>query len=367
MKCAFWTVCNRGRLLQRWLPGLACVAVLTAAPPATAEIRELRGRAETLIIQRLDGAEIQRDFSQESLPGTTAVLPLLSQARLEKIEAEEVLGAGQGVSLLRRLPVGYTDVGMDLGAFSEDSSTSWYGSTAVTETRVILLNAADLPEARNPGDSAVVPAHIRLSGIMLITAMANVVDLSGTEVRLNVSVTRRDEQSGAALVLDGEVRLVGGPGRDVRVERATGAFAPTPPAVAALPELTPEMPLVRAVLFTGQELQYDYPATAGQPFELELNTRVQVFTAGVGVGAAAAFGNPVDGLPSILQKTRRADAARRLVEVVQENVDTTGAAYAPPPAALPLWPRLCGVMGLEALALPLLWLPRRVNRRRTTG
>ena len=364
VKYHFGAVRCRGQSFHWWLPGLVSAAVLTAALPAAAEIRELRGRAETLIIQRLNGEEVQRDFSQESLHGTTSALPLLSQARLEKIEAAEVLGAGQGVALLHRLPAGYTDAGMDLGAFSEDSSTSWYGSTAVSETRVIVLNAADLPGARGPGDTAVVPGRIRLSGIMLITAMADVVDLSGTEVRLNVSVTRRDEQSGAAVVLDGEVRLVGGPGRDVRVERATGVFAPAPPAVAALPELTPEMPIVRAVLFTGQELQYDYSATAGQPFELELNTRVQVFTAAAGVGAAAAFGNPVDGLPAILQKTRRADAARRLIEVVRENVDTTGVAYAPP-SALPVWPGLCGVLGLEGLAVPLLWLPRWANRRRT--
>ncbi len=354
----------RRRSLGLRLLAPACAGLMLAAVPATAEIRELRGQAETLIIQRLDGTEVQRDFSQEFLPGTTSILPLITQARLEKVVSVDVLGAGQGVAILHRLPSGATDVGIDLGAFSEDSSTSWYGSSTVAEIRSIVLAAGDLPGGRAAGDTAVVTGRVRLSGIMLVTATSTTEDLTGAEVWLNLSITQRDAETGSTAVLDGEVRLLGGPGRDVRIGRASGAFAATPPAIAALPELTPDMPLVRAVLFTGQELPYEYSVTAGRPFELELNTRVQVFAVGAGIGTAAAFGNPVEGLPSILEKVKRGEAAGRLVEVVDENVDTTGAAYVQPSVPWPRWPALCGVLGLEGLLVPLLLTQRRRTTRR---
>jgi hypothetical protein len=206
---------------------------------------------------------------------------------------------------------------------------------------------------------------------MLVLAGSATQDLSDVEVRLRIQVTQHTSNDQLIEVLGGEIALVGGPDGSIDVVRGPGAFAGISPQVVDMAEVIPALPLVRAVVFTGLQLPYEYEAVAGEPFDLELSVQTLIQATPGGTGAAATFGTPQEGLASVLQRVKQSDMGQQLTAALAEKVDTTGVAYAEgngdwaSASSLPM----CGMMGMEiAVVTPVLagcWLNRvRVRRRR---
>jgi len=125
------------------------------------------------------------------------------------------------------------------------------------------------------------------------------------------------------------------------------------------------LPLVRAALLAGVELPYEYEAVAGEAFDLEMVVETLLQTIPGGTGAAATFGTPQEGLPSLFQRVKGSDLGQRLADAIAERVDTTGAAYLSAggdSASVASFP-LCGIMGMEIAAVaPVLAMCRLLSR-----
>jgi hypothetical protein len=236
----------------------------------------------------------------------------------------------------------------------------------VTERRSLVLGPADVGIGMLPGEPAVGRSRVVLSGVMLITSSDATRDLSGLEVRLKVSVNRNVAGTEPQQVLGGEVLLAGGPSGAVEIVRATGAFSAVPLSVVDLAGFPDELPLLRAILFTGLELFYEYDVTVGEPFDLELFVQSRALASPGGTGAFAVFGIPEEGLGSVFTRLKRNDLGQRLSALIAQQVDTTGQAYADGNGgaslpALQFFP-FCGMVGLETTPLVLMGLVMTMTR-----
>lgn len=369
---------------------LAVLAVLPGLP-AQGEIKNISGSATATVVQYSDGVEAQRDFGQEAVPLTTPLPPAVARARLDRLlSGGEITAAGQAVAVLDNPNFASlappSDVGLDLGAFTDESGISWFVEGVVRETRTIQFDALELGGDLQSGQVTTVRSRVFLSGVMLVTAEDTAIDLTGVESRLLVRVTKTtphvmeqgpaaqtlQPDDGALTVLEGEVTLVGGPDGTVEIGRQTGVFADITLSVFDFENFPEELPLVRAILFVGMVLTYEYEVVVDQEFALELFVQSQVTAAPTGAGAAAVFGLPQEGLGSIFDRVKRDDRGWQLAAIVSQQVDTTGESYRNQgsilPTPFPAFFPFCGVMGIEVVGLALLggcWAFARAGRRRT--
>jgi hypothetical protein len=364
------------RINRRWTAaGSAALLAILLPPTARGEVREVTGSA-TMTVSEYNGMiEVQRDFNRDDVPDTTPTLPAIARSRLDHLaEGGDVTAAGLGIAMLQEPNLTGSgtpnDAGMDLAAFSDDQVTSWLVEGTVTERRSIILSTTEIGGNSVNGDRVRVESTVLLSGVMAITSMDPAKDLSGAEARIRLGVWQRQPGADPLQVLEGTALLAGGPDGDVTVAEASGALSGVSLPVIELPELGTDLPLVRAILFMGVELRYEYEVVVGEPFDLELTVESRVLTIPQGTGAAAVFGLPQEGLASVFERVKHDDRGERLQDAISERVDTTGAAYAPPPAA-PLPPLLsllfplCGVMGFEGVVMLVAACGLTVWRRRS--
>jgi len=364
--------------LRRWIVSAGLVGIVTAiSSPTSAEVLGVKGSATALVVQ-LNGADpVQTDFSQEIVPQTRPEPPVVASARLDRLLSDgSVTAAGQALAVFDRpavLPQGTSNyAGLDLGAFSDDEVTQWLVDGAVTTVRSLQLSASDIDSQLGLDGVARVRSRVLLSGVMLITASDPGRDLTGAMVHLSFNVTLRQNGRPTSTPLDGQVDLVGGPNGTAQVENATGALSSVLLPIADFTGQIPELPVAQALPFVGINLPYNYEIVVGRPFELELAVAAEVLTLPNGVGAAAVFGTPQEGLASVLTRVKGDDRGRELAAAVSQHVDTTGAAYAdtpidalPPSAAvIPM----CGMMNVGAFGLLLAFgLARVVYRGGVAG
>jgi len=346
------------------------ILVLAQLATARAEVRAITGSAAARVVQYNGIVEVQRDSSQETVPGTNPTPPATARARLDHLLPDGTISAaGQIVALLAQPnTTGFgtpNDAGLDLGAYSDDASTSWLVQGTVTERRTLVLGVGDLGGDVRFTNRGRAKSHMVLSGAMLIMSADAAKDLSEVEARLRVRVTQYSPDRDPLDLLAGSIALVGGPNGSIELSRGPGALSTVSPPVIDFPEVIPGIPLVRAVLFTGVDLWYEYEAVAGEAFDLEMTVETLIQTNPNGTGAAATFGTPQEGLPSLFQRVKQSDGGQRLADALSERVDMTGAAYAqsggdPAAAAAPL--PLCGILGVEAMALVPVWAGFRWGR-----
>jgi hypothetical protein len=332
---------------------LAIAGVFTCAVELPAAVTEVRGSAETSIIQYLGVAPIQADFSQEIVPLTKPELPATAQADLDRLDSEgSTSAAAQAVARLESPAIGGSpnDVGLDLSAFSDDDLTGWRLESIVNETRVMNLSALELGATGTNSPATSVTSKVVISGVMIIAALDTATDLTGVEVNLTVSVTQSRPGRSPATVLSGDVALIGHPNGQVSVDRASGAFEGVSLPVIDFNGGSESVALAKAVLLTGLTLPYEYGISAGEEFKLDLSVRSQVITRPGGIGAAATFGVPQGALGVVFEKVKHDNRGRDLAEVISQHVDTTGQAYVDNPAPLPFF-SICGASSVE---LPLL-------------
>ncbi len=370
----------RRRTLWGRLAAVASLLVLPAVP-ARGEVLEIVGTATTTIVQSQGGSEVQRDSSQEIVPGTTPLPPAVARAQLDHLQSDGlVTAASQAVAILHAPNLSGlgppNDVGFDLAAFSDDTETSWDVTAAVTEKRTIIMRPAELGAGTLAGDLVTVQSEVALSGVMLITSLDSNDDLAGAEVHLRIRIDLLAADRQSLTVLEGEVVLSGGPAGAATISQATGAFAAVPLQVDDFLDFPGDPVAVRAIffgnLFGPLHLPYHYEVVAGQTFYLALSVECRMQVAPDQIGASAVFGLPQDGLAAVFGRVKRQDLGRQIVAAVSEHVDTTGQSYqretSPSPGLFPFVFPLCGAAGLEMSGLMILggWLvlgPRRSRRR----
>ncbi len=343
----------------------------------SADVLGVTGDATARVVQLDQGTEVQTDFSRDAVPAINATLPAVAEALLEESTTEgDTLALGRVRSILLEPNLSGignpSDVGIDLGAFADDSSTSWQVNGQVAETRTIVISAREAGGNLRVGSRETFRSRVLLSGIMLISSKSEMTDLSGALVNLRVVVLQRfpDEEGHEPVsVLSGSVSLAGGTNGTVHVDQAGGCFEGLSLPIIEFPSVLPELPVVRALVFTGLQLPYEYSAVVGRSFVLELQVTVDLETIPGGMGAGAAFGLPPEGLASVFAKTKGMETVgQRLAAMIAEKVDTTGKAYLEAEQAttsvFPLLPA-CGVSAPFAAAVTAVCLiGTNVRRRR---
>lgn len=361
---------NSMKLIPEWCCCVVAMAVC-AWQPAKGEVTNFTGSSSAKVIQFSGLLPVQSDFEQAIISITTDKPPAVSRARLDRHETEEeIVAAGQVVAIYTEPNLndffGPSDVGLDLGAFSDDSFTSWLVEATAQETRTVeFASTGDTNLLTGFVSSDRASSSVSLSGILLITANDPAYDLSGAEASIQVKVSKRQIGHLPETLLEGTVKLVGGPNGSVEIAESSGAFAMSFLSVVDFETGIEDLPLVRAVQFLGTQLPYEYDIVTGQPIFLDLAVTSQLHVPPGGVGAAAVFGTPMDGLASVLERIKKDDSGARLLDVVNQHVDTTGAAYVnnDPLAGLS---GMCGSTGAASFAGMLLGcciLTRRGRRR----
>lgn len=363
---------------RRWIVSVCAASlVFAAAIPASAEVLNVKGSAKSSVVQFAGVFPIQTDLNQELVPGTKALPPAIARAKLDRLLTDGTITAsGQALAIFDQ-PADPTagppnDAGLDLGAFSDDEFTGWFVEGNVNEVRTLQLAPGEIsPDAAN-GSIQKVRSRVLLSGVLLITSAKTGADLSGVRTNFAFSVTLRQNGRQDTTPIAGEVTLAGTATGDAQVQNAGGALASIFLPIVDFTDQLPELPVVRALPFAGVNLPYEYEIIVGQPFELELTVRGQVFTTPGGVGAAAVFGTPQEGLGSVLTRVKGDDRGVQLADMVSEKVDTTGKAYANTPVDAPSFTTYfpaCGLLGFESTGLLTAAMlvtasRRRRNRRR---
>lgn len=342
------------------LAAIVGMCVLTGSPSLRADLLGVSGEVRVEVLESAPGVATQSDLGQEFVPLTTMAPPAVARAQLQRYDPSgfEVIAAGQGVSVLQQAnPILFgspNDIGMDLGAFSDEPFTRWHVTGSAQQVRQLRLGPGDVGINQVFLTNGQTRSRLFLSGLLLIISENPSPDLTGTRVSFQFNIVRKQVERPDAVVLSGEVALVGGPNGETVVTPQAGVFAGAFMPVIDLGAAVPEFPLVRGLILPGLQFVYEYDFTPGEPFELVLSAQSELMTIPE-VGAAAVFGVPQEGLASILNSAKRSDAGSRLAAAVSQHVDTTGQAYAASPNALfsGLAP-MCGTTGAALLPLMLI-------------
>jgi len=330
------------------------IAIAVVAAPVYGVVTGVTGSARARVVQFGTLIPTQTDNNTINVPGTLPTPPAVAQAELETVEPDGQVTAG-GRALAVFEPPNLTgigvpnDVGFDLAAFTDDDDTTWLVEGSATERRTIVLDSAQAGTEIVTTSVERARSRVVLSGVMLITSLDPLRDLSGVQVDLEVNVTKFDDSPGppSEELLAGAMTLGGGPLGEVSITEATGALQPVAPAVLDFSTLVINLPLVKAVIFAGVEVPYEYDYRPNQPFDLELVVRSRIRNIPGGTGGAAVFGLPQAGLGDVLARVKNDDRGDRLEAVIAEQVDTTGAAYVGQ-ASMPFLFPACGALGVEA-------------------
>ncbi len=338
----------------------AALLVGGQSPDARAEVTGITGSSSATVLQ-FDGIlPAQSDVAQVLVPLTKPEPPALSIAQVDRFgDSDTPTAAGSALAIFEQPNLGGggvpNDVGLDLAAFTDDDTTTWFLSGEANETRTVIVRASEAGGSTLVFDSAGTRGRSRvvISGVMFISSRDAKKDLTGTEVKFKLRVQRRQFGRLPSDLLDGEVVLSGGPEGAIEVSSATGSFQSAFLPVVDFSDTVTDLALVRAVLFVGLELPYEYDFEVGTPFELALTVSSEVRSIPGGVGASAVFGLPQANLQTVVQKVARNDMGARVAEAIAQRVDTTGAAYRNGPIGF-LFPALCGATGVETAATLML-------------
>lgn len=341
-------------------PIVCAVALFLGLSAARGEIVDISGSSSARVIQFAGFLPIQSDFEQAIIPVTTPEPPAISRARLERhVSEEEIAAAAQVIALFKDPNLAAlgnpSDVGLDLGAFSDDSFTNWWVEGTASETRTVRFDSSSLSfdffSSVLPSNTA--ESSVFLSGVLLITARELSQDLTGLEASIEVKVTKRQGGVVPEVVLEGLVKIVGGPDGTVQISEQSGAFATVFLPVVDFTSTIPDLALVQAVQFNGLQLPYQYEFVSGEQFFLDLEANATLQVVPGGVGAAAVFGTPLEGLASVLQRIKNDDAGQQLVDEVNRHVDTTGASYVNGGSPFPNLFGICGAGSASATIFAL--------------
>lgn len=336
--------------------GMMAVAVaFILTSNAGAAVKSVTAQVSAEVHQNANGGGvIQSDVAQQSFPGQAATPPAIARARLDQFDTGGSLVGSAQVAGIFTQPIfplflqPPSDVGLDVAAFSNDHHSYWTARGSGVETRSIAIAPSELSGVYLAGDTATIRSRVVISGVMLIASLNGGQDLSGASVKFQFSVTQRQPNASETTPIFGAMTLTGGPNGTVTTH-GEGIMALQFPPVVDFNGVIPDLPQVKAILFTGMTFPYQYEVAVDETFELQLIVGADIVTRDDGVGCAAIFGTPQIGLGEIFARTRDSDSGVRLQEAISAQVDTTGAAYVQP-AAAPT-PGICGLFGGNAALL----------------
>ena len=334
------TSCARVRLA-------AALTVAAAVAAAPAEIISISGRVEATITERLTSGSGLSETSTAAFPDK----PLPLQVLADLITGEgEFPSAGavasqfadpNNVALLNP-----EEFAINLALNSVSPDVTYSGVAISQETRVVQFATGELGAGVAPGELGAARGRLFLDGALAIIAANASRDLTGSRVRLSLTVTRSTEGQADETSFFGAVEIAGDSGGGVSIA-AEGDLPTRPLILTNLGRFSENFGVFHVLVIPNLQVDYTYSAVVGVPATLTATVQIDAEGSPDNVGVAGVLGTPVSTLTDVLSLTNGADAASKAVDLLQrERADPTGqAAFPQSPAAF----GGCGLFGLEAL------------------
>ncbi len=352
-------------------------AAIGAAGGAAAEVLDIRAETRAVVQQFRMGVLAGDDTNEESLPGSTTTVPVIARARLDRLnESMEVTASGESVAMFNDPRVSGAappdDVGIDIAAFSLDGETTYSAEGRVLETRMVRFGASEVNLAE--GTPARARSLLLIAGGLVLVAQDPNADLTGLELDVQATLTQTRGAGTPQTLLNGSATVIGAADGAAQIT-GTGFVSPATLLNIQLDTFgidleQAEIGVARAVVFPALSFAYEYDFNVGETFELALDFRAAVRTAGANKGAAAIFGLPQVVLGETMRRVRGNESGRSVERALATAVDTTGSNATRPPTTISPVLRLCGTLGLESLPVvlaPLVWFAGRPRRRRSAS
>ncbi len=352
----------------------------------SAEVVDVQATCETKVTELILGEQASSDISTESFPEPTPTLPLHALAGLGIYTTEQVAisagsSGGRGISDYYDPTLSGTsnpaEFGLEADSFSYDSSVAYEILSTVAEYRDLNMSAADLNVNSN-GQEKSVKSSVFVSGAILIWGNQAGLDLSGlgvefdfTIVHQTVDITSTGTQAGPeTTVFDAHVTVEGTSGGQISTHHPDSieVTVGTPAllmssgeieAAIAVAELE-SLGLAHLIILPQQRIEYEYTAVAGKDFRLSAYAYCKSVNLPGGTGVAAVFGRPFESLADLIKNEPKISSGERIQAVVNKTIEKTKATPDEPTSSAPI----CGLLGLETVALTLLGLFLMCTRHR---
>lgn len=342
-------------------------AVLIAASPAWAIVDTIDATARAEVQEFVAPDIVNTDSAFESLDESTSNLPLVTEAALRQVDAEQnLLGSGKVSSVFNdpRLieDENPSEFGLDMAVYSLSSDVTYTGAGKATETREITFTADDLPGVAD-GTPLIARSQFFLNGFMMVWGEP---DASAGATFANVRVRVFQQRAGNAdetTVLDTTLHLT----RDeqgVPVVTTDGPLTSDNIAVVDTEGLISELGFASFLVIPEIGIPYTYEVNLGERFTLRAVVDCDIANAPL-AGAGMTLGLTEEAFLGLIEELTGVPAADLLDILTADNV----AAAKPLPYAkgidlIPNSPlasalslsNLCGLLGAETL-LPLACLP----------
>lgn len=330
---------------------IALVVACLAGAGATAEMLSATATTEVQLAVTRGGSPGESVDDAATFPDSDSTLPLQVVARLvdPNVDAAAVVAA-QFADPNTAATEDPDSFAVNLALNSLVADLAYTGTGYSEEVRTIAFQPAEFP-GTSAGDTVAARGRIFLDGALAIFAPTDVTDLTGTSVRLVMTVTQEFDSGDSIEVFTATLEIAGGTDRTVTATTA-GDFPRAFVFRTDLAGVDDNLGVFDAFVFPGFQRDYNFSATVGEPFKLRARVTVTASQSGK-VGAVALVGTPLSTVNEIIAATQGDEAAAKMTTALtREIADPTGEpAFAEGRLqnVSPLLPA-CGLLGLELVA-----------------
>ncbi len=335
--------------------GLIIVAVATLAWPsrAAAEFVDIRGSARIDLQEFVDGSPGDSNFAFDSFPGSQADFPIQVVVRLDSQQSDAPAAATGAAQLADPQTSGEpnpSEFAVNIALNSRSSRIRYQSSTRIEETRVVRFDPGEISADSAVGDLESLFGRLYLDGALAIFADSNQTDLTGTNVKVHVTITLEQAGAAAQTVFNGAITVEGQPAGEINVS-ADGAFPVNSLVLSDLGGLLGGSNVFLLLVLPNLQLDFVYDVIVGQEATLNAVLELEADSAPES-GVAAVLGTPTDAIDQVISITDGAEVAGKVIQAIErERAHPTGELAADlydlgGDSRSPIMP-LCGLFGFE--------------------
>lgn len=327
----------------------AAVAGVFAAGSSFAEEISFSGKAEASISERIKGVSGKSESSSLVFPGATLPLQVLADLTSSDNQFPSAGAvAAQFADPTQLNQDNPEEFAINLTLNSVSPEVQYEGVAIAQEIREVVFSAEELGGGLTDGETVELTGRFFVDGALTIIAADSSRDLTGSNVKLTVSVVAAPEGQTSEAALLGEVALVGDTDGGVTVN-VDGNFPTSRLVLSNLASLNTEFGVFHVLVIPSIQIDYSYTAIVGTPMTLTASVRVDAANIPDNVGVAAVLGTPASTLTQVIGITNGESAATKTVDLIQRERDDPNGELVFPTALGGLFGN-CGLFGLEFAA-----------------
>ncbi len=320
-----------------------------AASSSFAEELSFTGKAEATISERIKGILGKAESSSLVFPGATLPLQVLADLTSNDNQFPSAGAvAAQFADPTQLNQDNPEEFAINLTLNSVSPEVQYEGVAIAQEIREVVFSAEELGGGLTDGETVELTGRFFVDGALTIIAADSSRDLTGSNVKLTVSVVAAPEGQSSEAALLGEVALVGDTDGGVTVN-VDGNFPTSRLVLSNLASLNTEFGVFHVLVIPSIQIDYSYTAIVGTPMTLTASVRVDAANIPDNVGVAAVLGTPASTLTQVINITNGESAATKTLDLIQREREDPSGELVFPTALGGLFGN-CGFLGLEFVA-----------------